>query len=110
VRVACLLLARGHADDLLIRAALLHDVGKADARILLWHRVVWVVAAWVPVGRRWLAARDGAWRVLADHAAIGAARLAAAGADARLVALVRGRVLAGDEPRLALLAAADDAV
>ncbi len=111
VRVACHLLAGGHADRLIIQAALLHDLGKADARIGLWQRVAWVVVLrLMPSVRVWLVARGGAWRVLADHAAIGAARLQAAGSDWRLVSLVGGRALPGDEHRAALLAAADDAV
>ena len=111
LQVAHLLLARGHSDRLLIRAALLHDVGKSGRGVGLFHRVAWVLAG--RVSRRlqpWLAQMGGGWRALADHAAVGASRLRAAGVEARLVALVAARPLPGDEPRLALLHAADDAV
>jgi hypothetical protein len=109
--VAHLLLARGHSDRLLIRAALLHDVGKTGRGVTIAHRVSWVLAGRASRRlQRRLAALGGGWRALADHAAIGANRLRDAGVDARIVALVAGRPLAGDEPRLALLEAADDAV
>jgi hypothetical protein len=111
LRVAHLLLARGHSDRLLIRAALLHDVGKSDRGVRLIHRVGWVLAGRVS-GRlqAHLARLGGGWRALADHAPVGASRLRAAGVESRLVALVGGRPLPGDEPRLELLAAADEAV
>jgi hypothetical protein len=110
-RVAGWLLARGHVDRLLIQAALLHDVGKAAAPIGLWQRVLWVVAGRLAPGLRgWLAGRGRGWRALAAHQPLGAERLRAIGAEPRLVGLVAGRPLPGDEPRAALLAAADDAV
>jgi hypothetical protein len=110
-RVAAWLVARGHVDRLLIQAALLHDVGKALAPIGLWQRVAWVVVGRLAPGRRgWLAGRGGGWRALAAHQATGAERLRAAGAEPRLVALVAGRPLAGDERRAALLCQADDSV
>jgi hypothetical protein len=106
VRVACRLLAAGHSDDLLIRAALLHDVGKSGVAIRVWHRVGWVLA-----GRlRTRLTVVGAFRALANHPSIGAARLRSIGADPRLVGLVGGHPLPGDEERGRLLAWADDSV
>lgn len=110
LRVAHLLLARGHTDRLLVRAALLHDVGKSGRGVSLAARVTWVLAARLSTRVRARMARLSSWRPLADHAAVGAGRLRAAGVDARLVALVGGQPLPGDEHRLAMLAAADDAV
>lgn len=105
------LLARGHADALLIRAALLHDVGKADGGIGIHHRVLWVLLGRLSPGLRLIAVRrGGAWAALANHAAIGASRLEGIGSDPRVIALVSGRALPGDEHRAELLRAADDAV
>jgi hypothetical protein len=110
-RVARLLMTRGHVDKLLIQAALLHDVGKAGGGIRLWHRIGWVLLGRLAPGpRSALARRGGTWAALAGHETIGAARLHSAGADPRLVGLVGGRPLPGDEHRARLLRAADDAV
>ena len=110
-RVAALLLARGHSDPLLLRAALLHDLGKAGRGVTLSSRVLWVLAGRAsPRLRATLARRGGAWAALADHAAVGASRLRAAGVDPRVVALVAEHPLPGDEHRARLLAEADDAV
>jgi len=110
-RVAERLLARGHSDRLLLRAALLHDVGKAGRGIGLADRVLWVVAGRAaPRLRAALARRGGAFGALADHAAVGASRLRAAGVDPRVVALVAAHPLPGDEHRARLLAEADDSV
>jgi len=110
-RVACRLLAQGHSDPLLIRAALLHDVGKAGAGIAVPHRVAWVLAGRLAPRLRAVLARHGrAWAALANHPAIGSARLRQERADPRLVALVAGHPLPGDEERLRLLAEADESV
>ena len=110
-RVASWLVARGHVDRLLIQAALLHDVGKAIAPIWLGQRVAWVIVGRLAPGARgWLVGRGGGWRALAAHQGIGAERLRAIGAEPRLVGLVAGRPLPGDDHRLDLLLAADDAV
>lgn len=105
VRVACRLLAAGHSDALLVRAALLHDVGKAGAGIQVWHRVAWVL-----LGGLVRRSRARPFVALANHPSIGATMLRAAGADPRVVALVAGHPLPGDEERARLLAWADDSV
>ncbi len=75
------------------RAALLHDVGKGQ--LALTDRVAFVLLeALSPRAVSLLGSRDGArWRralwTLRHHAALGGERLAAAGSDARVVALVR---------------------
>lgn len=74
-------------------------------------RVLWVLAGRVsPRLRAALAGRSGGFSALADHAAVGASRLRAAGVDRRIVALVAEHPLPGDEHRARLLAEADDHV
>lgn len=53
---------RGHTHPDLLKAALLHDIGKADGHLRLWHRVVIVlVRALFPPALKWLAVPRG-WR------------------------------------------------
>ncbi|HDN80947.1 MAG TPA: HD domain-containing protein [Chloroflexi bacterium] len=53
---------RGHTEPDLLKAALLHDIGKADGNLRLWHRVAIVlVRAICPAALKWLAVPDG-WR------------------------------------------------
>lgn len=69
-------------DPVLLRAALLHDVGKAQARLRVWHRALWVLLERFPPLRRRLVAARG-WRrpfwVLAEHPRLGAEWAEAAG-------------------------------
>lgn len=73
-------------------AALVHDVGKG--RLRAWHRVAFVVlGALAPhLGRAIEVDRGASWRRalwrLRHHARLGAALLAAAGSEARVVELV----------------------
>ena len=111
--VARALLAEGDADDALVQAALLHDVGKG--RLRLWHRVAFVllqtlsprlVARLVPAG-------SSGWRAPFDrllrHAQLGAQLLEEAVAPAETVRLVRYHEGADfPDARLARLRAADD--
>lgn len=90
VRVARRLLAgRPAAASSLVRAALLHDVGKAGRRYRVAERVL--VHLWCPapdVPGPFPEAWRAAWRAHREHAAAGAARLRAAGVDERVADLV----------------------
>ncbi|MHB1131697.1 MAG: HD domain-containing protein [Chloroflexota bacterium] len=86
---------QGRSDEDLLKAALLHDVGKATARIRLPHRVLGVLLRNLALPLLlWLAREAPAtsWRypfyVQRHHAGIGARLVAAAGASPRVVALV----------------------
>jgi len=111
-RVARRLLAElPEADPLWVRAALLHDVGKAAVPYRLWERVL--VHLWTPepaLAARFPAPFAAAWRRHREHAARGAADLRARGVDARVVDLVARHhdAPAGDEA-LRRLARADEA-
>lgn len=111
VRVARrLVAARPAAAAGAVRAALLHDVGKAERPYRVGERVL--VHLWCPdpdvpgpFPRGWRAA----WRLHRDHAARGAARLRAAGVDARVVELVaRHHAPADADDDLRALQAADE--
>ena len=87
--------AKGHFEQALLQAALLHDAGKAGGRVRLWHRVATVLlrslapALLVPLARN----EPGTWRypffVQLHHAERGAALAAEAGTHALAVALIR---------------------
>jgi len=83
-----------HAKPLLV-AALLHDCGKAQATIRPWQRALWVLAK---IGAPGLAAylehgKPQSWRwpfrVLAQHAELGADAAAKAGCPPEAVCLIR---------------------
>jgi len=96
----------GVRDAHLLMAALLHDVGKGRA-VALWQRVAFVALSRLAPGL--LARAGGGLAVLRDHPGLGARLLAAAGAPAAVVELVRRHEEGpGDDPRLALLQKADD--
>ena len=91
LRVMRKLQQEGVEDRVLMQAALLHDVGKVVAPLRLWHRVVWVLAEWVPWVRAWLVHPHG-WRrpfwVLAEHPRLGAELAQKAGCDPQVVWLI----------------------
>lgn len=56
------LVRRGKTHPDLLKAALLHDIGKGEGEIRLWHRVsIVLVRAFFPRALKWLAVPDG-WR------------------------------------------------
>jgi putative nucleotidyltransferase with HDIG domain len=96
------------AEAALVRAALLHDVGKSDAPYRPWERIAVHVVA--PAGPPPWLAHEGlrrAWNRHRDHARRGADMIRAAGGDPVVADLV-ARHHDGDA-RVALIAAADEA-
>lgn len=79
------------ADAIVVRAALLHDVGKAEAPYRAWERIA--VHLYTPardVPARWYQRPlADAWRRHRTHAERGAAMVLRAGGDPRVAALVR---------------------
>ncbi len=86
----------GHADPDLLRAALLHDVGKAFGVLPLPYRVTFALCRLLTPGLAdWLSAPERpAWcrpfYLAAHHAAIGARAAERAGSNARVVCLIGG--------------------
>ena len=102
--VFCLLREWGHDDEDLLRAALLHDVGKGLARVRLWHRVAIVLANAVHrrIVDRLQSDRPASWRypfcVHRQHAELGARLAEGAGCRPRVVDLIRRHdTSSGDE-------------
>ena len=109
--VAATLVAGGHGEADLLRAALVHDAGKALARIRLWQRVLYVLLNWLAPGlvhRLGSASARGSLYglyVLAHHAELAAGLVAQAGFSEAVAALVRGE---GDARLQAALHSADE--
>ena len=111
--------ANGNEDPELLQAALLHDVGKTDGRIRLWHRVVYVLLGWAtPSLLKTLSGSADRWAkpfsVLRGHEERGAELAGEAGADSRVVSLIAHhhkplRSAKMDERALELLAALREA-
>ncbi len=109
-RVAHALLALApDADPTLVRAALLHDVGKADTPYRAWERIV--VHVYTPASdgslRAPTRAVSEALRRHREHAARGASMILAVGGDARVAALVRHHHDADGPEGVALLRRVD---
>ena len=119
VAVARSLMGAGREERLLLRAALLHDVGKVDAGMTLFHRVTGVLVEWLSPSllRRLAAPHAGSWRypyhVYLYHHELGARMLEERGTPPTIVRLVRGLGSTGRDGQassdLAALRAADDA-
>ncbi len=104
----------GEDDEELLRAALLHDVGKRGVR--LYHRVANValraLAPWL--WRRWATSGRGPWRrglyTLRHHGELGAKQLVSSGASRRIVEIVRRHQEENPaDPRLRRFRQADEA-
>lgn len=118
LRVYTLLVESGHDDPDLLRAALLHDVGKADdrGRVNPLHRAAHVMLVALVPGLLTRVAFNGGWFshglwLSLHHAENGAVLAARAGASERCCALIaaHARPLRSTDPLLVALAAADHA-
>ena len=110
VAVARAVLARDPgAESVVLRAAILHDVGKSVAPYRAWERIAVHVLLPAASGRGRSGALGDALRRHREHAERGAELIRAAGGDARVAALVARHHDPDPEPRLALLRAADEA-
>lgn len=94
-RVMRLLRQAGQHDRNLVKAALLHDVGKTFADNNWWDRIVVVLGQWLAPNRaaRWSLGECSGWSrafvVKSRHAEWGADAAATAGSSATTVALIR---------------------
>jgi hypothetical protein len=118
LRVHALLVESGHDDPDLLRAALLHDVGKADerGRVNPLHRAAHVILGWIAPRLLTRVAVNGGWFghglwLSLHHAGNGAVLAARAGASERCCALIAAHAgpLRSTDPMLVALAAADHA-
>ncbi|NOX61791.1 MAG: HD domain-containing protein [Chloroflexi bacterium] len=118
LRVLQWLRERGQDDPDLLAAALLHDCGKAAARLAVWQRTLKVLLKrfaprqWERISRP---AQPDNWRypfyVLRIHPALGADWVAEAGGGELLVWLIRFHEIDPDpaDPRFPLMRALQDA-
>jgi hypothetical protein len=93
----------GHDQPDLLRAALLHDVGKGTGSLPLVHRVIYSLAAvtW-PALARWLGqSASPIWRrpfyLAAHHPRLGAKAAEQAGSNATVVRLIGGHNAPGED-------------
>lgn len=94
LEVLAILEERGASDPLLLQAALLHDLGKADSGVAIAHRILRVLLARrVPRIWGWLCRQPTGWRrpfwVVTNHPERGAVWIEAMGGERSLALLVR---------------------
>jgi putative nucleotidyltransferase with HDIG domain len=106
-----LLASYPQAEELLVRAALLHDVGKSDTPYRAWERIA--VHVYTPPGELRAirlplrSSLEDAWRRHREHARRGAEMIVAAGGDARVADLVARHHTPGGDRGLEALALVD---
>ncbi len=94
-RVLCTLLQAGYTHTSLLKAALLHDVGKTRFDLTIWERSLAVLLdlLWPQQGDFWGQGEAHGWQrpfvVKAQHPAWGADMVAVLGADPLTVTLIR---------------------
>ncbi|HLU83655.1 MAG TPA: HD domain-containing protein [Trueperaceae bacterium] len=100
---------RPAAPSALVRAALLHDVGKLGFGSNVWHRVAahLMPSSSAPAEPR-LAGLAGARQAQTHHGDYGAALIVAAAGDRRVAELVRLHHRPGNDPEAQLLHEADE--
>lgn len=111
-RVARRVLERApDAPPRLVRAALLHDVGKARRPFVLWQRIA--AHLWTPAdlpAEPLAPGLRGAWQVARHHERYGAEMIRRAGGEGadEVAALVARLAAPGDDPEARLLRRLDD--
>ena len=105
------LLRQGHSDPDLLRAALLHDVGKKG--ILVWHRVVGVLleAFWPTLLEKLAVSRPQSWLyglyIYRYHANLSAELAERSGCSPSVVELIRGHHIPSENEQAKALWEAD---
>lgn len=105
------LLQQGHSDLDLLRAALLHDVGKRGIR--LWHRVAGVLleAFWPPQLEKLAVNRPQSWLygfyIYRHHADLSAEWAERSGCSSSVVELIRGHHASSENEQAKALWEAD---
>jgi hypothetical protein len=110
VRVTkALLRERPDAPDMLVRTALLHDVGKSGAPFVVWQRVAAHLVRGVPPAEPRLTGLAGVRQRRRHHPLYGADLVRRAGGCEEVARLIERHHERSDDPDLALLRAYDDA-
>jgi putative nucleotidyltransferase with HDIG domain len=110
VRVTrALLRERPDASSVLVRAALLHDVGKSGAPFVVWQRILAHLVRGDPPAEPRLTGLAGVRQRRRHHPRYGAEMVSAAGGSEAVAGLIERHHERSDDPDLTLLRALDDA-